>query len=257
MERLLSSFDPTAAKDLATWILDNFRIDSPKTPAGGKVVKEKMSRLVWVLKNRHSSTKDPDVDKIVAEIREGWGDVLQNLAVLTKFTDEGGSVVPKEWNHGGILYVNEVGATEASLEKYVKRLAAVFSSLTGWRTRALKGQLTVVLKPPSAFRGTVSGKYKRESDEMWVRTTPAILKRAQGYASFEYILVHEIAHRYERFHRVPLDFDRPEWQTTRYSINEGESFAELFALGHFKTTGTWDQTRVERFEAVMTGKGEP
>jgi hypothetical protein len=260
MERLLSAFDPEDAKTLAVWILDNFRIDSPKTPAGGKAIKEKMSRLVWVLKNRHSSTKDPDVVKIVAEIRGDWEDVSQNLALLTKFTDEGGSVVPKEWNHGGVLYLNEIGATEKTFEKYVKRLAGIFTSLAGWRGKALKGQLTVVLKPPEEFKrkgkGTSTGRYVRESDQMWIRATPNVLGRASGYASFEYILVHELAHRYERYHPLPLDFDRPEWWTTRYSRDEGESFAELFALGHFKYTGTWDQSRVERFESTMTGKQE-
>lgn len=256
VERLLTKFDAREAQDLAAWILGNFRIDSPKTPAGGKAVKEKMQRFVWVLKNRHSQSQNPDPEGIVVELRRDWEEVAKNLGVLTKFTDEGGSVVPREWNHGGILYVNDVGAAEATFEKYVKRLASVFSSLAGWRAKALKGQLTVVLKPPSVFRGTVSGKYVRGDDQLWVRATPTILKRAQGYASFEYILTHELGHRYERYHRLPMDFDRPEWWTSRYSRDEGESFAELFAIGHFGYTGTWDRTRVERFEAVMVGKEE-
>lgn len=262
MEKLLSAptFDPGEAKALGVWILNNFRIDSPKTPSGGKAVKERMQRLVWVLKNRHSMSAVPDSAAIASEIRSDWEEISPHLGALVKFTDEGGQVVPKEWNHSGVLYINEAGVPEPTLEKYVKRLGAVISSLRGWRKKATASGLVVVLKPPNAFNGTASGKYKSAEDVLWVRTTPAVLKRAQGYGSFEYIVIHEIGHRFERLNRLPRDFDRLEWHTTRYSRKEGvagsESFAELFALGHFDIKGNWDQAIIERFESVMTGKKE-
>jgi hypothetical protein len=87
-----------------------------------------------------------------------------------------------------------------------------------------------------------------------------VLKRGAGYASFEYICVHELAHRYEKYNRLPEDFDKPQWWTTRYSRTEGlggsEGFAELFALGHFHLTGNWAPDILDRFEAVMTGGGK-
>lgn len=248
-----TAFDPLVAKELGLWILNNFRVDSPKTPSGGKAIKGRMLRLVWVLTNRHGQQKEPDGENIRAEIRRDWEEIEPSKALLLKFTDEGGTVVPKEWNHGGVLYINEAGASEVNLERYVKRLAGIFTSITGWRAKALSGQLKIVLKPASAFSGTATGKYKRVLDEMWVRTTPAVLKRAQGYASFEYILVHELGHRFERFKRLPTDFDHASWWTSQYSRDEGESFAELFALGHFDTRGNWDEKILDRFEAVMTG----
>lgn len=252
VEGILRSFDPGEAKRLGEWIEANFRINSPKTPSGGKKVKEQLQRMVWTLKNRHSQGSDPS--DIAQEVQRDWDDIKGQLPLLVKFTDEGGTVVPKDLVSGGVTYINEAGASEAQLKKYVARLDAVFKSIKGWRAKALSGSLTVVLKPPSAFNGTVSGKYKRSEDALWVRTTPSILKRAQGYGSFEYIIVHELGHRYERYHSLPTDFDKVPWHTTRYSRSEGEAFAELFALGHFKLTGSWDNSKVDRFEGVMTGK---
>jgi hypothetical protein len=257
MEKLLGNFDVTEAKKLAEWMEANFRINSPKTPSGGKALKETLKGLVWVLKHRYDFSTQPDPAPVVAELQRYWQQVSPKLGVLAKFTDEGGSVVPKELELGGVKYVNDAAASEASLQKYAKRLDAVFSTLKGWRKKSLSGNLVVVLKPAAAFRGTVGGKYKRDEDALWVRTTPAVLKRGQGYGSFEYIIVHELGHRYERFHKIPQEVEWGQLQyTTRYSYSDGEAFAELFALGHFGIKGNWDHARVERFEKLMTGKAE-
>ena len=82
-----------------------------------------------------------------------------------------------------------------------------------------------------------------------------IAYRARGaagtYGAQDFILVHELGHRYERKRQLPKDFDQPGWKTTRYSSTEGEAFPELFALGHFGITGAWDPEVQERFEKLM------
>lgn len=295
MRGLLSGgYDWQEARKVGEWFEANFRFDSPKTPRGGKQLKEKARGLAWVLKHRvitgsppeptkHPLTGEPlrgqktvedwfqesqggdpvkqqeALDKAQAEVRLRWSEIEPELAFLvTKFTDEGGTVVPKELSMGATTFLNKAGLTEAKLTKYAKRLNALFKSLSGWRSKALKGGLTVVLATPKDFHGTAGGKYKRDEDALYIRTTPAVLKRAAGYGSFDYILVHELGHRYERYNRLSIDFDRPNWWTTNYSrrdtMSGGESFAELFAIGHFRLTGNWDQSVVERFERVMTGK---
>lgn len=256
MEDVLQAFDEAKAKALGEWIEENFRVQSPKTPKGGKELKQDLERIVWVLKHRVSSQMgDPTEvrEKARAEVESYWkGDIEPHLAkIVTLFTDEGGKVVPKELTLGGVTYVNEVGVDAASVEKYAKRLEVIFNSITGWRSKAMKPGLKVVLSSPRNFSGTVTGKYKRDQDALFIRATPNVLKRDAGYASFEYIIVHELAHRYERLVRTPLDFDKVEWWTTKYSHNEGEAFAELFALGHFNLTGSWDKNVVERFEKAM------
>ena len=85
-----------------------------------------------------------------------------------------------------------------------------------------------------------------------------MLKRSgREYAGFEYIICHELGHRYEHKNHVPQDFDKADWWTSRYSRAEGESFAELFALSNFKITNAGgSQEILDRFEAVMTGHEE-
>ena len=83
--------------------------------------------------------------------------------------------------------------------------------------------------------------------------TPAVLKRPTGtYGSLDYILIHELGHRYEeKFGSDPM-FNR--WYTTRYSYNDGEAFAELFALGHFGITKVRSDDfgeRLKNFENKM------
>lgn len=253
MKALLTQFDPGKAKELGDWVDNHFRVNSPKTPKGGKELKDRMQRLVWVLKHRVDSSSDPEASaKARDEVAKDWEIVKPQLAQLVSgFSDEGGKVVPKELSLGGRVYINEVGFNEATLEKFAKRLDTLFDSVKGWRAKALAGTMKVVLASPRAFNGTASGKYRASEDAMYVRATPSILKRAEGYAGFDYIMIHELGHRYEYKVRVQQDFDRSAWYTTRYSRKEGEAFAELFALGHFGLTGTWDTGILKRFEEVM------
>jgi len=283
MRGLLSGpYDYQEARKVGEWFDDKFRVDSPKTPRGGKKLKELARGLSWVLKHRvitgnpmnmtveearlESFGGDPvkqqeALDKAQAEVRTRWAEIEPQVDFLAaKFTDEGGTVVPKEMKLGTTTFINKAGLPEPQLKKYAKRLTTLFKSLSGWRSKALKGGLTVVLASPKEFHGTAGGKYKRDEDALYIRTTPAVLKRAAGYGSFDYIIVHELGHRYERYNYPSIDFDRPEWWTTRYSRTDGmggsESFAELFALGHFRLTGSWDQSKVDRFEKVMSGSKE-
>jgi hypothetical protein len=128
----------------------------------------------------------------------------------------------------------------------------LFGTLRGWRKKALRGNLKVVFVGAQAMK--VGGKYREATDELWVKATPKILQRAPGYASPEYIIVHELGHRYQKHNRPHEDFDKMEWKTTRYSWNDGEAFAELFALGHFDLKGPWNQDTVHKFEDLMSGQ---
>lgn len=254
MDALLTQFDPAKSKELGEWIESTFRVNSPKTPKGGKELKEKVLRLVWVLKHRVDSSADPEAaSKAREEVAGDWADVEPQLDLLVSgFSDEGGKIVPKELNLDDRIYINEVGFDEATLNKFARRLEVLFESVKGWRRKALVGTMKVVLASPRSFHGTVGGKYRSGSDEMMVRATPSVLKRAEGYASFDYILIHELGHRYEHKVRgISENFDQTKWHTTRYSMSDGESFAELFALSHFRLSGPWDSETVERFEQVM------
>jgi hypothetical protein len=252
IERLLSEdeLNIPEANQVAKWLEQNFRFKSPRTPKGQKDLKGWLENLWWSL----NTTLPGYRPNLVSD----WAKIEPRLADVTRyFTDEGGVVVPREVERGQTVYVNKAGLDADTLEKYSKRMEQLLGTLRGWRAKALTGKLKIVFASPRDFTGTVAGKYRSAEDALYVRVTPKILKRDAGYGGLDYIIIHELGHRYE--HKVgglPTDFDKVEWWTTRYSRTEGmggsESFAELFAIGHFGITGNWDHAIVERFEKVMT-----
>jgi len=233
------------------WFLATFLIERSTTPRGGKKVKEEARKLLWALTNGIYIGGGWTIQSV----RAAWGQFRPLAPTLVKlFSDEG-----KDKDHlrekktSLATYVNQRGLSNKTFLKYVGVIEAVIGNLKGWRRKALGRGLRVILASPDHFRGTASGKYRREEDALYVRATPKVLKRTSGaYASPEYIIVHELGHRYEYKQRVPLDFDRTPWTTTRYSRTEGEAFAELFALGHFGYPEYSDI--LVKFEEVMTGK---
>lgn len=250
MESLLQGdYDVEEAKKTAAWLEQNFRFKSPKTPRGQKALKEQMDKLWWSLAHGglvHRSS-----------VQFTWDEIKPKVADLVRyFSNEGTSVVLDKIELGGNTYLNQAGLDTPTLEKYAKRLESLFSTLTGWRAQALKGGFKVAFASPRDFRGTASGKYRQSEDTLYVRTTPAVMKRGDGYGGFDYILIHELGHRYDAKNHVPVDFDRPEWWTSKYSQTESlagsESFAELFAIGHYGLRGSWDPAILDRFEKVMS-----
>lgn len=244
--------DARKGQGLAQWLEDNFAFLGSKTPKGGKDLKEDLNRLHWWLKAGISQHQDPE--KVRPTIEGAWEKVRTRLTeAVNLFTEEGGKVVPKEVKVGANTYLNLSGFSEAQIKGYIKALEQVFDELKGWRKKALAGGLKIALAGPKEFRGTSSGKYKSNEDVLYVKATPAVLKRTRGtYAAFDYIIIHELGHRYDFKMRPKEDFDKSHWWTSKYSRTEGESFAELFAISNFGLTGSWDQAVIERFEEYMT-----
>lgn len=263
----LSREDRTKVQELAAWFRKTFRVDSAKTPKGQKKLKEEAHRFLKTLEE-YSRYESPKATLFDFDGPWGWGwsrhlqPALDDL--VRYFTGEGDSAAGKkeqivELKLTHAVYVSRASISEVNFRKYAEKIDAVFGRVKGWRAKALKGSLTVVFQGAGQMKS--QGKYITAKDEMWVKATPAVMKRGEGsYGSADYILVHELGHRFEKFNRLPEDFDRSGWHTTSYSRTEGfggsESFAELFALGHFDIKGNWDGAIVDRFEKLMTGKAE-
>jgi len=246
--------------DLAQWFGANFqRVQSAKTPRGQKRLKEDAQRLLENLDlfSTPGATVSPGGTQRTVETL--WKRMAPDLESLVEFfTAEGDKARGKkeqvtELKLSNATYYNRGNLSETNFRKYAEQVDQTFGALKGWRKKALAGNLKVVFVGRSEMK--VQGKYKQARDEMLVKATPQVLKRSAGYGTVGYILIHELGHRYEKYSRLPTDFDRDvEWRTTRYSWNDGEAFAELFALGHFNLTGNWDKSKVERFEKVMAGQ---
>jgi hypothetical protein len=256
------SFDSDAALEEAKWMKDTFHFDIPKTPKGGKELKTLLQNFRWFLDQAAGpllmGKRFPGDEGGWKESSRIWKQELRQHAdaVVQLFSAEGGTVVPKELKLGQRVYLNLVGLNEKALQTYAKALEQVFSELKGWRRKALDGTLQVALAGPEHFRGKTGGKYKSDKDTLMVRATPKVLKRTKGtYGAFDYIIVHELGHRYERKHPIGINFDSGEWHSSRYSQNDGEAFAELFALSNFGMTKdastSWDASLLEKFDKVM------
>lgn len=266
MDGLFANYTNKGSAEAAEWFKKNFRFDMSKTPQGQKDLKNKADKFHWFLRNAAGleayGKDDPDNDggwvrggKEAARI---WEQEIKPQAgdLVRYFTDEGGKIVPREVQVGGNTYVNLVGFDQKKLGQYVTAMETVFDELKGWRKKALSGGIRVVLAGPKEFRGTSAGTYRSAEDALYVRATPHVLKRTKGtYGAFDYIIVHELGHRYDRKHGTKFDFERQEWWTTTYSRKDGEAFAELFALSNFGLSGSWDDV-VSRFENLMTGHAE-
>lgn len=258
---LAGELAPGPYAELAEWLDRNFRVDSAKTPRGQKGLKLEGQRFLQLIRaySHSGATLYPAAREGVAE---RWRQLKPHLGDLVRyFTAEGDAArgkkeVMTELRGSKATYLNRSNLSNDRFEKYAKGIDRVLSSLKGWRSKALSGNLKVAFVGARALRA--QGKYKREEDLMLVRATPKVLKRTSGYATLDYILVHELGHRYERFHGTGVDFDQAKWRTTRYSWTESmagsEAFAELFAIGHFRLTGNWDAAIVDRFEQVMAGR---
>jgi hypothetical protein len=258
---LQGPYERSKAYDLADWLKQNFKVGV--SVRGHRGMADSLDRFMGILnqsRNEHGWNLSPDSDKMTqVVVKTLWErDLKPKMDELIQyFTDEGGSKLVAEYKLGSDIYLNKVGMSEDNLIKYATRLDSLFNGLSGWRKKALSGGLTVALAPPKNFRGTSSGRYSASEDTLYVRAIPKVLQRSGGtYGSVDYILIHELGHRYEKLHKLPVDFDKPEWWTSKYSRTESmsgssESFAELFAIGQFNLTGPWDQSKVERFEKLM------
>jgi hypothetical protein len=245
---------PAEVKEFRKWIFDNFQFQ--KGPKQYKREREELDRLWRFLEHGESLGINPGgFSKMVESL---WGQMKSYLPTwVAIFSKSGGAMKPiqSEVKVGGNTYVNLVGASDDRLQSMIKVIEEAFGGLKGWRRKALDGGLKVVFAGPRDFRGTSSGKYRSEQDELWIRATSGgrIDKGGTGYGGLQYVITHELGHRYERKHHVQYDFDRSEWQTSRYSSKDGEAFAELFAISNFGITGPWPRDRVERFEKLMGG----
>jgi hypothetical protein len=238
-----------------------------RTPKGQAKNKANVAFLMGIIESlaeRQPPFFNPDaVRSSLGQLQIAWSHVEPELDnIIRAFTSEGGGKLPTlEKKIGGNTYVNKVGASDKAIDQMAATIEGVFDTLKSWRKKALSGGVRVILAGAADFRGTSSGKYRRETDELWIRATTGgrIEKAAPGsYGSLSYVIVHELGHRYEAKNRVSVDFDRPEWWTTSYSRNEGESFAELFALTNFGMVsvgrGKWEESLNDRFEAAVRGK---
>lgn len=160
---------------------------------------------------------------------------------------------PTELKLKNAKYINESIMTYKNFEAESKYIDNFLSTLKGFHSKVLKDLHIVFVKKEQSKAGAT---YKTEKDVIFIR--PDKLIHGDKYASFIYVVLHELGHRYLRFNKVNFDYTSYEWITTKYSKSESwndeEKFAELFALSHFEYKGEpFDSfsDKIEKFNKVM------
>jgi len=243
---------PEEVAEFRKWIADNFRL-SGRVPKEGKMAQSELNRFWRALE---PASKRFGLEAGAFHFMTSlWGQIQREVPAMIQYLTTEGTLkaVPVfEKKVGGNTYVNMVGASEERFNEMISAIEGVFSTLKGWRAAALSGGITVNFAGPKDFRGTASGHYSRDGDVLWIRATPGgrIEKGGSGYGGLAYVITHELGHRYEAKHHVPVDFDKTQWLTSPYSRKDGEGFAELFALSNFGITHYKPEV-VEKFDAAM------
>lgn len=259
-EKLLS-YDPrppppSEIREFCAWLAANFKLGG-RVPKEGKMAQEELAGF-W--KTLQQIGLDGGASNFAGFFRSFWDHRIQREMpnIIRYLSEEGtGKALVTEKKVGGNTYHNLVGASAERFDGLIDTIEGAFSTLKGWRRKALDGGVHVVFAGPKDFRGTASGTYKQDRDQLLIRATPGgrLDKGGTGYGGLTYVIVHELGHRYAHKHRLPVDFEKSEWFTTPYSkkdtMSGGESFAELFAISNFGITGAWDQSIVDRFEELM------
>lgn len=244
------------APELAAYLADTLSFRTSRTPKGMREAKEALQRIYDGLMDlRGASYVSPAWAESVGRL---WARMPPRLELVRAFAtprDVAGGAVT-ELKLPLAAYANRAGMAPKRFRAFAEAVEETLGDLRGWRRRALEGGLRVAFVGAQELRS--QGKYVRARDEMLVRMTPKVLQRSGGYGTFQYILVHELGHRYEA--RAGAPPAGAVGYTTRYSYTEGmggdEAFAELFALGHFGIRGgggkDWGDV-LDRFEAAMAG----
>ena len=244
--------NPAKTKELLAWVNSKFNYDISRGPKGFKPIKDAAVKFFDFLKD--SMYADIlDKDFLPRLYKSTLADKLDDFVKFFSLEANAGKMV-KEFKVGEYTFINGVNFNPEDLKTYSERMAKIFDDVKGWRRKAFTGGLTVVFAGPSKFRGTAGGKYSQSDDILYLRATPKVLQRGSGYGSSEYILVHELGHRYENKNSIGSGFDANNWATTRYSYSDGEAFAELFALSNFGITslqGKDFSDVIGRFEKIM------
>ena len=255
-------------KGLYKFLDDNFYVLPKKSPSGQTKLKSN-----WVLFTNEIK-KQIEYSELWKEPSNSLGLLPRmfedlDLPLIIKYFSKGTGHVqpPEKIKIGSNTYLNSAQLNEDKLKEYAEAIELVFKELKGWRKDALDGGVTVDFAPATKFRSkTVGGRYNRNEGILYVRATPTVLKRTKGtYGAFDYIIVHELGHRFQHIKKVTKDFDsftargyNKSWKTSRYSQTEGEAFAELFALGNFNIKEDnfvkWDPEILEEFEKLMQAK---
>lgn len=236
---------------LLDW-LSGLNLKSGKSPNGMKKEYELMKWVLMQFENAEKYNSDVSISNIKAVFGRMTLEELEKISNKMSVKES----QPNELKLRFATYHNNSVMSFKNFKDNSEYIDKFLGTLKGFHEKSLHPELNIyfVKKEQSKAKAT----YKGEKDVIYIR--PDRIERGDKYASFVYVVTHELGHRYLAKNRVNFDYDNSKWITTPYSKSESwngeEKFAELFALSHFNYTGTpFDsyKTKIEEFNKVMGG----
>ncbi|MGD1523984.1 hypothetical protein [Vibrio harveyi] len=219
----LEGFTEELYSDLVVW-LEQLELNG-RTPRGQAKNKERLKFIKHQVDcyEQFKGISTMPIDNIAATFSHLDGDEIDSI--VNAFTKGAKQI---EIKHGPLTVRNESSLSEKSFKETAKLLSAYLRSFKGFHSKALEGEVTIVLKKASDLNS--KAKYDSEKDEILVRSTLTFPNHELPWA-----VGHELGHRYERLYGLPEGFWENAFRTTRYSYTESlsgssEAFAEIFVL---------------------------
>lgn len=219
---------------------------SGKAPKGMKKDKEKVDLLHKMVEmHRNTGLISGNIAAVFS--------YYQDKESMDKLVD---SFTVKEKIHklkmGRITFVNESSMGNKRFDSSAKEIFATLKSLKGFHRLAIEKPLEIHFKKASQLRSKAT--YKSIEDEIWIKDS-AKPDPEEQYGHLQYIIIHELGHRFERKNGHPEDFREYDSYTTRYSRAESmsgcEAFAELFALSHWEDKYPEYEDKISKFKKDM------
>ena len=234
---------------LTNWI-DSLDLKSGKAPKGMAKQYANIKFIQKQLDMNKQFGKNAGIDNIKATVQHLTDEDIKKLTTALSKENKGTT----ELQLKNAIFHNESIISESKFKDISEDIDKFLSKLTDFHKKTLSPELHIYFVKKEL--SNAKAKYKRDKDAIYIR--PDRVKIGNEYASFNYVVVHELGHRYLANNRVKFDYDASEWITTPYSKTDSmsgeEKFAELFALSFFNYSGKpFDdyKEKIEKFEGVM------
>lgn len=265
---IIESFNKSDYEKMVNWLKTlNLKI---RTPRGMKKEHELLRHLERVVKVTNEFRNDKPTSSDLEVVDRIMNDDF-NKSTIDKINDKFGIKEDKPLVVQGkfATYIKSDPSAYTKFLAGIKQLETFLSTLKGLHkksimsTKAIKltidGKLehiTANLVIEFVDKKTISSKakYETSSDKILINLQ-SMGNTTDGYGSLVYVVLHELGHRYLKYHKQSFNYDGVEWITTKYSrvdtFTGEEKFAELFAISHWKNKYSEYKETIDKFEKIV------
>jgi hypothetical protein len=239
--------------NLVNWI-DSLNLKQGKAPRGYAKEYQDLIKIKnqietinkWYKGDITKSNSINIIDFLLKSIRPVIEDITKELSL------DNDNILELELTNAN--FYNESLMPYKDFENKSKQIDSFLNKLIGIYKKSLNPRLDIYFVKSSLIKS--KAKYSNEKDAIIIN--PSKIETGDQYAGFNYIIVHELGHRYLRYNKVNFNYDSTEWITTDYSkvdsMQGEEKFAELFALSLFNYKGKpFDsfQDKIDKFKKLI------